>query len=221
VKIRHWKHALSVGMVWLALGLINASGAEIMETVPFTINAPLATNLPPQVVNVLTPQFNPALGTFQSGMTTITGTINIGLEFFNTGAGGPYDVLVDDTLSLGGIPGRFVVELTGAVPANQTAFITPGMTFPFGPVDRGDPAAQVVGIGTWNQTLSLPFPSLTVRQGSPNVLPGILITGSSVTTYAYTPAVTPVPEPRLTGILAAVLGIGLIAVNRRTSTNHA
>jgi hypothetical protein len=215
MKTRTGKCTLLAVMASLTLGFGTASAAEITESVSFTINAPFGTNLPPQTVNVSTPQFDPALGTFQSGMTTVTGTINLGLEFFNTGAGGPYDVLVDDTLSLGGIPGRFVEELTGTVPANQTAFITPGMTFPFGPVDRGDPAAQVVGTGMWNQVFSLPSPSLTLKQSPSSPLPGILIAGTSLTTYAYTPVITPVPEPRFTGVLVVVLGIGFVAANRR------
>ena len=214
MKTKQRKYTLLAGMAWLALGSGTASAAEITETIPFTINAPAGTNLPPQTANVLTPQFDPALGTFQSGTTTITGTISMGLEFFSTGAGGPYDVLVDDTLGLGGIPGRFVEELTGTVPANQVAFITPGMTFPFGPVSRGDPAVQVIGTGTWNQVFSLPFPSLTLKQSPSSVLPGILITGTSVTTYAYTPAVTAIPEPRLAGVLAIVLGGSFIAAKR-------
>lgn len=215
MRAKYWKHTLLAGLGWVVLELGTASGAEITETVPFTINAPGATNLPPQTVNVLTPQFDPALGTFQSGATTIAGTINMGLEFFNTGAGGSYDVLVDDTLSLAGIPGRFVEELTGTVPPGQTAFITPGATFPFGPVDRGDASAQVVGTETWNQVFSLPFPALTLKQSPSSVLPGIVITGTSVTTYVYTPVVTAAPEPRLTGVLGLLLALGLVAATGR------
>ena len=95
---------------------------------------------------------------------------SIALEFFNTGAGGPYDIVLSDTLSLDGIPGLFEQELTGIVPADQPAFITPAAMFPFGPVDRSDPAGVVAGSGTWNQLFSLPFPSLTVKEGPPAVL---------------------------------------------------
>jgi PEP-CTERM motif-containing protein len=183
------------GMAWLAFVVGSAQGATITETTAFTIQAPAASNLAVTALNVGTPQFNPTLGTFESGTTVISGTTSIDLEFFNTGAGGAYDVLVSDTLSLTGIPALFIEELTGTIPANQVAFIAPPVTFPFGPVERGDPAGLVVGPGTWNQLFSLPFPSLTIKQGPTALLPAIIISGSSVTTYSYTPAVAPVPEP--------------------------
>jgi hypothetical protein len=229
VKTRYGNDRLLIGLASsLWLGFATAHAAQITEVVPFSINASMAANLPPETTNVLTPQFNPALGTFQSGTTIITGTISLGLEFFGTGAAAPYDVVLDDTLSLGGIPGRFAEELTGTVPANQAVFITPTMTFGFGPVERGDVPEQVVGTGTWNQVFSLPFPSLTLKQSPSAVLPGINITGSSATTYTYTPVLTAVPEPRMTGILVLLLGIGLItagrskeAKRRRPGTSHA
>jgi hypothetical protein len=185
------------------------------------IQAPIATNLPPQILNVLTPQFNPTIGTFENGTTIITGTTAIGLEFFSTSAGGPYDVLVSDTLSLAGIPGLFVQELTGTVPANQAAFIAPATMFPFGPVDRSDPAELVAGSGMWNQLFSLPFPALTVMHGPAAILPGIIISGSSVTTYIYTPAAVPVPEPRSFCVIALLSGFGFVAKNwwTRRATN--
>jgi hypothetical protein len=208
------KTALLVGMAWLAFAAGAARAATITETTAFTIQAPAASNLPPQTVNVSTPQFNPALGTFESGATTITGTTGIGLEFFNTGAGGPYDILLSDTLSLGGIPGLFIEELTGTIPADQPAFIAPTATFPFGPVDRSDPAGVVVGSGTWNQIFSLSFPSLTIKEGPAAVLPAIIVSGSSVTTYTYTTATTAVPEPRSFFMPALLFGFAFIAKNR-------
>ena len=101
-KRRRCQRAWLAGIGWLAFGFGSARAAAITETVPFTIQAPLAANLPAQTVNVSTPQFNSALGTFESGTTAITGTTSIALEFFTTGAGGPYDVLLSDTLTLGG-----------------------------------------------------------------------------------------------------------------------
>jgi len=116
---------------------------------------------------------------------------------------------------LSGIPGLFVEELTGIVPADQPVF-TSAVTFPFGPVDRGDPAELVVGSGTWNQLFSLPFPSLTVKQSpAPVLVPGMIISGSSVTTYTYTPAIAAVPEPRSSGLLALLFGFGFAARNWR------
>ncbi len=111
-------------VAWFAFTAGAARPATITETTAFTIQSPAASNLAPQTVNVSTPQFNPALGTFESGATTITGTTGIGLEFFNTGAGGPYDILLSDTLTVGGVPGLFIEELTGTIPADQPAFIT-------------------------------------------------------------------------------------------------
>lgn len=201
-------------VAWFAFTAGAARPATITETTAFTIQSPAASNLAPQTVNVSTPQFNPALGTFESGATTITGTTGIGLEFFNTGAGGPYDILLSDTLTVGGVPGLFIEELTGTIPADQAAFITPTATFPFGPVDRSDPAAVVVGTGTWNQLFSLPFPSLTIKEGPAAVLPGIIISGSSVTTYTYTPTTAAVPEPRSFCMLALLLGFAFVARNR-------
>jgi hypothetical protein len=203
-------------LAWLAFAAGGARAATITETAPFTIQAPAAANFPAQTVTVSTPQFNPALGTLESATTTITGTINTALEFFSTGASGPYDIFVTDTLSLAGIPGLFGQELTGAVPAAQPVFVSP-VTFPFGPVDRSDPPELVVGAGTWNQLFSLPFPSLTVIQSpAPVLLPGMIISGSSVTTYTYTPAAVPVPEPRSSLVLALLLGCGFAARNWRT-----
>jgi hypothetical protein len=201
-------------VAWFAFAAVAARPATITETTAFTIQSPAASNLAPQTVNVSTPQFNPALGTFESGATTITGTTGIGLEFFNTGAGGPYDILLSDTLSVGGIPGLFIEELTGTIPAGQPAFIAPTATFPFGPVGRSDPAAVVVGSGTWNQLFSLPFPSLTIKEGPAAILPAIIVSGSSVTTYTYTPATAAVPEPRSSCMLALLLGFAFVAKNR-------
>jgi hypothetical protein len=199
------KTALLAGMAWLAFAAGVAQPATITETAPFTILAPATSNLTPQTMNVSTPQFNPALGTFESGTTTITGTVSTALEFFGTGAGGPYDIFVTDTLSVAGIPGLFGQELTGTVPADQPVFILP-VTIPFGPVDRGDPAELVVGSGTWSQLFSLPFPSLTVNQTpAPVLVPGLMISGSSVTTYTFAPVVAPVPEPAS----AALFGTGI------------
>ncbi len=189
-------------IAWLTVAIGSAQGATITETVPFSIQAPFAGNVAAQTLNVSTPQFNPSLGTFESGNTTISGTTSIGLEFFSTGAGGPYDVLLSDTLSVGGIPGLFIQELTGTVPAGQPAYIAPAVTFPFGPVDRSDPGEVVVGPGSWNQLFSLPFPSLSVKQGPAGVLPGIIVAGFSATTYTYTPATTAVPEPRCSSMVA-------------------
>jgi hypothetical protein len=177
--------------------------------------APTGVNLPPQTLNVLTLQFNPTLGTLESAATTISGTVSTALEFFSTGAGGPFDILLTDTLGLAGIPGMFGQELTGIVPANQPVFTIP-VTIPFGPVDRGDPPELVVGAGTWDQLFSLPFPSLAITQSPATVLvPGMSITGLSVTTYNYTPAVAAVPEPRFAGALALLFGFGLVARNWR------
>jgi hypothetical protein len=212
---------ISAGIVWLAVALGTARAASITETAPFTIQSPASANLPAQTVNVSTPQFNPALGTFEGGATTITGTIGIALEFFNTGAGGPYDLLLKDTLSLAGIPALFGEELTGVLPANQPAFIVAPATFPFGPVDRSDPPELVVGAGTWNQLFSLPFPSLTVNQGPAAVLPAVIISGVSVTTYTYTPAMASVPEPRFSFVLAWLFGCGVVVTNWRTCTKTA
>ncbi len=205
VKTGQCRRNLLAGIAWLALAFGSARGATITETAPFTIQAPSAGNLAAQTLNVSTPQFNPSLGTFETGNTTISGTTSIGLEFFSTGAGGPYDVLLSDTLSIGGIPGLFVEDLTGTLPAGQPAYITPTVTFPFGPVDRSDPAELVVGSGTWNQLFSLPFPSLSVKEGPGGVLPGVIVVGSSVTTYTYTPAGTAVPEPRCSSMVALLL----------------
>lgn len=204
---------------WSILDVGNARAATITETVPFTIQAPFAGNQAAGTLHVLTPQFNPALGTLQSGTTTITGSTSIALEFFDTMAGGAYDVLVSDTLTVGGIPGLFVEELTGVLPANQATFITPGANFPFGPVDRSDPAVVVVGSGTWDQVFSLPFPSLTVKLGPTTIIPGIVINGSSVTTYTYTPAMAPAPEPRWAGVLALFFASALVVRNWRRKTN--
>jgi hypothetical protein len=208
-------HTLLASIAWFSVAG-GTWAASIVETAPFTILAPAEANFPAQTVNVSTPQFNPALGTLDSATTTITGTINTALEFFSTGAGGPYDIFITGTLSLAGIPGLFGQELTGAVPADQTVFVSP-VTFPFGPVDRSDPPELVVGAGTWNQLFSLPFPSLTVIQSpAPVLLPGMIISGSSVTTYTYTPAAVPVPEPRSSLVLALLLGCGFAARNWRT-----
>jgi hypothetical protein len=202
---------LLAGIGWLALAVATARGASIRETVTFTILAPASVNSPPQTINVSTPQFNPILGTFESATTTISGTVDTALEFFTTGAGGPYDVLLTDTLTLAGIPGLFGQELTGAVPANQPVFLLP-VTIPFGPVDRGDPPGLVVGTGTWNQLYTLPFPSLTAKESPAAVLvPGLMISGSSVTTYTYTPATAGVPEPRFYSLLTLLFGFGLVA----------
>jgi hypothetical protein len=206
---------LLAAIACIAFEIGVARGASIIETVPFTILAPSATNLPAQTLTVSTPQFNPALGTLESATTTITGTTNTALEFFATGAGGPYNVLVTDTLSLAGIPALFGQELTGALPASQPVFTLP-VTFPFGPVDRSDPAELVVGSGTWNQLFSLPFPSLTINQSPASVLvPGMMISGSSVTTYAYTPATAAVPEPSSPWTFALFLGCLVLSDSRR------
>lgn len=213
MKTSQCERALLAGIASLAFAAGATRAATITETVPFTILAPAASNLPPQTLNVSTAEFNPALGTFESGATTISGATSIALEFFNTGAGGAYDVLLSDTLSLAGIPGLFIEELTGIVPADQGAFITPAATVRFGPVNRSDPAELVVGSGTWSQLLSLPFPSLTLKQGPAAVLPGVMISGSSLTTYTYTPVVAAVPEPRTSGALTFLLGLGFVAKN--------
>lgn len=211
---KHCRHACLAGIAWLAFGFGHARAASITETSPFTIQTPLAANLPAQTVTVSTPQFDPALGTFQSGTTVITGTTSIALEFFNTGAGGAYDVILTDTLTSGGIPGLFEQELTGILPPGQAAYITPPQNFAFGPVERSDPASLVVGTGTWSQLFSLPFPVLTVNQGPAAILPGGVINGSSVTTYTYVPAVTAVPEPKSVFVLVLSLALGFITRNR-------
>jgi hypothetical protein len=215
VKTKKYAHTLLVSIAWFSVAG-GARAATIIETAPFTILAPAAANFHAQTVNVSTPQFDPVLGTLQSATTTVTGTTSTALEFFSTGAGGPYDIFVTDTLSLAGIPGLFGQELTGAVPADQPVFVSP-VTFPFGPVDRSDPPELVVGAGTWNQLFSLPFPSLTVKQSPASVLlPGMIISGSSVTTYTYTPTTAPAPEPRSSLVLALLLGCGFAAGNWRT-----
>jgi len=204
----------AVAFIAYAVGVARAT--SITEAVPFTILASSAANFPAQTVSVSTPQFNPTLGTLESATTTITGTTSSALEFFATGAGGPYDILLTDTLSLAGIPALFGQELTGALPAGQPVFTVP-VTFSFGPVDRSDPAELVVGSGTWNQLFSLPVPSLTITQSPASVLvPGLMISGSSVTTYTYTPATAAVPEPRSGGVLASLFGFGLMARKWRT-----
>lgn len=198
------------GILWLAFAVAGARAATIVETSPFTILAATAANFPAQTVNVPTPQFNPALGTLDAATTSIAGTVDTALEFIATGAGGPYDVVLTDTLSVAGIPGLFGQELTGSVPANQSVFTLP-VTIPFGPVNRSDPPELVVGAGTWNQLYSLPFPSLTVTQSPGSVfVPGLMISGSSVTTYTYTPATAAVPEPRFGGVLALLFGFGFV-----------
>jgi hypothetical protein len=208
------RRALLGAVACIALAGGVAWGASITETVPFSILAPSAANLPAQTVNVSTPQFNPGLGTFEDGTTVISATVDTALEFFNTGAGGPYDIFLSDTLSLAGIPGMFGQEVTGTLPANQ-AILTLPVTIPFGPVERGDPPEQVVGAGTWNQLYSLPFPSLSVKEGPASVLvPGMMISGSSVTTYAYTPAAAAVPEPQFSAFVGLFLGIGFVVKNR-------
>jgi hypothetical protein len=215
MKTAHCWRTFLAGILWLAFAVGGAQAATITETAPFTILAPASANSPAQTVNVSTPQFNPTLGTLESATTTIIGTVSTALEFVSTGAGGPYDILVTDTLSLAGIPGLFGQELTGAVPADQPVFTLP-VTFPFGPVDRGDPAELVVGAGTWNQLYSLPFPSLTVKQSPvPVLVPGMMISGSSVTTYTYTPAIASVPEPRFSLILALLFGFGFVVSGLR------
>jgi hypothetical protein len=203
---------LLAGISWLALAIGGAQGASIIETVPFSILAPTTSNLPPQTLNVSTPQFNPSLGTLETATTTIAGTVDIALEFFSTGAGGPYDIFLSDTLSLNGIPGLFGEELTGTVPANQGVFTAP-VTIPFGPVDLFfGPAGAVVGSGTWNQLYSLPFPSFTVLQSpGPVLVPGLMVSGSSVTTYTYTPVTATVPEPRFP-FVPALLFTGVLEI---------
>lgn len=208
MKRLHSARVLVAGSVCFAWALGSARAATITETTPFTILAPATANLPAQTINVSTPQFNPALGTFEGGATTITGTVSTALEFFSTGAGGPHDVFLSDTLSVSGIPGLFGGELTGIVPADQPVF-TSAVTIPFGPVGRGDPADLAVGTGTWNQVFSLPSPSLIVMQSPATVIvPGLMVSGSSVTTYTYLAATTPVPEPRSFGVLASIFGFG-------------
>jgi hypothetical protein len=130
------------------------------------------------------------------------------------GAGGLYDIILSDTLSLDSISGLFEQELTCIIQADQAAFITPAAMFSFGPVARSDPAGVVAGPGTLNQLFSLPFPSLTVKEGPAAVLPGIIISGSSVTTYTCTPR-TPVPEPRSSFVLAVLFGLCVMARNGR------
>jgi hypothetical protein len=177
------------------------------EAVPFTI-------LAGQNLNVFTPQFNPSLGTLESATTIVGGTTSTALEFFSTGAGGPYDILVTDTLSVGGVPGLFGQELTGTVPANQPVFTLP-VTFLFGPLERGDPPELgLVGSGSWNEIFSLPSPSLTIKQSpAPVIIPGLSVSGASVTTYTYTPAMIAVPEPRSFGVLAVLFGFGVVVRN--------
>ena len=208
------RHALVGAVACIAFLGRFARGASITETVPFTILAPDGINFPAQTVNVPTAKFNSKLGTFESASTTITGITSTGLEFFTTGSGGPYNILLTDTISLGGIPAQFGQELTGTVPADQPVFTLP-VTFPFGPVGRSDPAELVVGSGTWNQLFSLPSPSLVITQSPATVLvPGLIISGSSVTTYTYTPVTTPVPEPGTEAVLALLFGFGFVARER-------
>jgi hypothetical protein len=210
------RHALLGAVACIAFAGEFARGASITETVPFTILAPGAVNFPAQTLHVPTAQFNPRLGTFESATTTITGTTSTALEFFTTGAGGPYDILLTDTISLGGIPALFGQELTGTLPADQLVFTLP-VTFPFGPVGRSDPVELVVGSGAWNQLFSLPFPLLVITQSPATVLvPGLMISGSSVTTYTYTAAITPVPEPRSAAVLAWLFGFSFVARSKRT-----
>jgi hypothetical protein len=215
VKTAYFGRALLARIAWLAFAMGGARGASIIETVPFTILAPAAANLPPQTVNVPTPQFNPSLGTLESATTSITGTISTALEFFNTGASGPYDIFLTGTLSLAGIPGLFGQELTGIVPADQAVFTSP-TTFPFGPVYRGDPAELVVCSGSWNQLFSLPFPFFTIKHSpAPVLVLGMSITGSSVTTYTYTPVTAAAPESRFLFVPALLFASVLEAWNRR------
>jgi hypothetical protein len=219
VKTACCGHASLALIASLAFGVGGARGASITETVPFTILAPAGANSTAQTINVSTPQFNPMLGTFEGGTTTISGTVDTALEFFSTGAGGPYDIFLSNTLNLAGIPGLFGQEVTGSVPANQTVF-TLAVTIPFGPVDRGDPPELVSGSGTWNQLFSLPFPSLTINQSPASVLiPGMMISGSSVTTYTYTPAIAAIPEPRFGGAIMLLFGCGLVVTNWRAWRN--
>jgi hypothetical protein len=129
VKTPQFGRAFLGGIAWLAFAIGGARGASIIETVPFTILAPTAANLPPLTVDVSTPQFNPSLGTLESATTTISGTTSSALEFFNTGAGGLYDIFVEDTLTLAGIPGLFGQELTGIVPADQAVYLARNVSF--------------------------------------------------------------------------------------------
>lgn len=216
MKTRRFGRTLLVGIVWLAFAIGGARGASITETVPFSILAPAAANLPPQTLNVSTPQFNPLLGTLESAITTITGTVDAALEFFSTGAGGPYDIFLTDTLSLNGVPGLFGGALTGTVPANQPAFVAP-VTFSFGPVGLFfGTAGPFVGSGTWNQVYSLPFPSFTITQSpGPVLVPGLMVSGSSVTTYTYTPVTATAAEPRFMLVPALLLAGVLEIWNRR------
>jgi hypothetical protein len=220
VTARKRRGALLVAIASIGFAVRSAHGASITETVPFMILAPATANSPAQTITVSTPQFNPMLGTFDSGATTIAGTVSTALEFFSTGAGGSYDILLTDTLSLAGIPGLFGDELTGTLPTNQTVF-TVLVTFPFGPVDRGDPPEVVVGSGTWDQLFSLPFPSLTINQSPAAVLvPGLVITGTSVTTYNYTSAAVAIPEPRSSWAVALLLvcAVAVTKWRRRQTT---
>lgn len=182
----------------------SVQAATFTETVPFTILAPSAANFPPQTVAVSTPKFNPSLGTLTATGTSVTGTVNTDLEFFSTGAGGSFDIILSDALSLA----VFEQDLTGTVPANQAVFDVP-VKIPFGPLDRTNPLAAVVGTGTWDQVFSLPYPSLSIKQSPATALvPGLALTGTSVTTYTYTPAIAAVPEPRfilIPGLLFAAI----------------
>jgi hypothetical protein len=184
--------------------------ATITEVVPFSILAPLASNFPPQTVTISTPQFNPALGTLVSAATTITGVASSDLEFFSTGAGGLFDVILSDALSFA----VFGQELTSTLPANQAVFNFP-VTIPFGPLDKTDPIAAIVGTGTWDQLFSLPYPSLAVKRSPASVLvPGLSLAATSLTSYTYKLAIAAVPEPRLVSIPGMLILVIVVALTK-------
>jgi hypothetical protein len=206
MKIKLHTTYLAIAFATCAIG---SARADLIESVSFTL--PVG----PSQQTIQLPQFNPVLGTLTNADISVSGTIQYVLDVFNTGAG-PFSVFVQDTLSFAGTPIMTGEVVSGTIPADRMVYNPPQTPLAFGPlVETIGPlsAGFLVGTGTVPFDLSLPAVSVSQVTGASvlNVLSFAAASGTVVVNYAFTPAVTPVPEPASVWLV----GVALMALFRR------
>ncbi len=188
----------------VALSLCAAESARadtIQLTIPFTL--PVG----PSQQTVLVPQFDSAQGTLTDATITLSGNIQYVLDIFNTGPGS-FSATVHDNLSFGGTPVMTGSTFSGTIPANQFVFTESPDALAFGPLTEMIGANPIL-IGSGTIPFDLSLPAVTVDQSSGatvlNVLAFSGASGNVTASYAFTPAIAAVPEPRSLATVAVAL----------------